>query len=256
MAERNGRVQSVDRAAALLRAVASAAPHGAAVAAIATDVGLNRATSWRLLATLEANGLVERDPGNGNYLIGSAISQLAAVASLDGLVRRAHPVLERLCEQTGETADLAMVRAAGLTYVDEVAPATVMTANWLGRNVPLHATSSGKAWLAWLPPAEAATLMGANLTRYTPTTIADADELRAELAVIRNQGYGTCRGEFERQLFGVSAPLLVGGRPLAVVSIWGPSDRLTPDRFGELGSAAVAAAAEIGGVFRPAQESA
>jgi DNA-binding IclR family transcriptional regulator len=132
----------------------------------------------------------------------------------------------------------------------------VMTANWLGRNVPLHASSSGKAWLAWLPPAEAATLMGSNLNRYTPTTIVDADELRAELAVIRNQGYGTCCGEFEPQLFGVSAPLLVGGRPVAVVSIWGPSDRLTPDRFGELGSAAVAAAAEIGGVFRPERESA
>jgi len=242
--DRAGRVQSVDRAAALLRAVADAAPEGAPVAVLATATGLNRATAWRLLATLEDNGLLERDSAS-RYVLGPGIARLAGAAPVDGIVRRVHPILERLCAETGETADLAVVRSTGLTYVDEVAPATVMTANWLGRHVPLHATSSGKTWLAWLPAAELDSMLTEARSRFTDTTITDAEALRDELATIRSRGYGTCAGEFEAQLFGVSAPVLDGPRPIAVVSIWGPRNRLTPDRFSTLGAQAIAAATEI-----------
>lgn len=243
--DRTGRVQSVDRAAALLRAVADHSPEGAPVATLAAATGLNRATAWRLLATLEDNGLLERDAAN-RYVLGAGIARLAGAAPVDGIVRRVHPILERLCADTGETADLAVVRSTGLTYVDEVAPATVMTANWLGRHVPLHATSSGKTWLAWLPAAELESMLTEPRTHFTDTTITDADLLRDELAKIRSRGYGTCAGEFEAQLFGVSAPVLDGPRPIAVVSIWGPRSRLTPDRFPVLGQQAIEVAAEIG----------
>lgn len=242
---RAGRVQSVDRAAALLRAVAHAAPLGAPVADLAAACGLNRATAWRLLATLEDNDLVERDPATGRYVLGLGVTRLATAVGTDGLVRRARPALHRLAEATGETADLAVVRATGLTYVDEVAPATVMTANWLGRAVPLHATSSGKAWLAWLPRAEAHALLDTSLPRFTPSTITTMAAFDAELAAIRERGYGTCSGEFETYLYGVSAPVLVDGRPVAVISVWGPSDRITEARFPALGRLVVRAASEI-----------
>jgi len=242
---RSGRVQSVDRAAALLRAVARAAPRGASAATLAQDCRLNRATAWRLLATLEDNGLVEREVDGGRYVLGLGVSRLADAVGVDGLVRRAHPVLERLSLECGETADLAVVRPTGLTYVDEVAPPSVMAANWLGRTVPLHATSSGKAWLAWLPAVEAAALLTPPLASYTETTVTDVATLHAELTAIRARGFGTCSGEFEEQLYGVSAPVLDGGRPIAVVSIWGPRDRITEDRFAALGALAMAAAAEL-----------
>jgi DNA-binding IclR family transcriptional regulator len=120
-----------------------------------------------------------------------------------------------------------------------------MTANWLGRHVPLHATSSGKTWLAWLPASELDSMLTEARSRFTDTTITDAEALRDELATIRSRGYGTCAGEFEAQLFGVSAPVLDGPRPIAVVSIWGPRNRLTPDRFPTLGAQAIAAATDI-----------
>ena len=243
-APRTGRVQSVDRAAALLRAVADTAPAGVPVADLAVATGLNRATAWRLLATLEDNGLVERDP-TGRYVLGHGIARLSGAVAVDGLVRRVHPILERLCASTGETADLAVVRSTGLTYVDEVAPSTVMTANWLGRHVPLHATSSGKTWLAWLAPAELESMLTDQLARYTDTTITEVEPLRRELVAIRNRGFGTCTGEFEDRLYGVSAPVFDGPRPIAVVSIWGPRDRLTPDRFADLGDHAMSAALDI-----------
>jgi DNA-binding IclR family transcriptional regulator len=246
---RQGRVQSVDRAAALLRAVAAVAPLGAPVSDLAEACGLNRATAWRLLATLEDNGLVERDGSGTRYVLGLGVARLAASVGLDVLVRRAHPVLARLSEVTGETADLALLRPSGLTYVDEVVPGSVMSASWLGRGVPLHATSSGKAWLAWLPDSEVDDLLPQSLTHYTPTTITEPLALRRELEAIRQRGYGTCRGEFEARLYGVSAPVLAAGRPIAVISLWGPDDRIPESRFAELGDLVVAAADELAEVL-------
>ena len=73
-------------------------------------------------------------------------------------------------------------------------------------------------------------------------------QVEKELALIRKQGYAVCRGEFESTAWGVSAPVLdLAGHPVAVVSVWGPSERLGEDRFEELGELAVAAAAEIAG---------
>ncbi len=241
-----GRVQSLERAIALLGAVADVSPEGEPVAALASRCGLNRATAWRLLGTLEAHGLVDRDPATQRYAIGFAMSRLAASAGVDGLVRRAHPVLVRLSERTGETADLAVARPLGLTYVDEVAPPAVLAANWLGRQVPLHATSSGKALLAWLPDVEVSALLEERLTRYTPATLTSIKALRADLTRTRERGYGYCVGELEPTLNGVSAPVLDRrGRPVAVLSVWGPHERVPPGRFAELGALTVAAAADV-----------
>ena len=241
-----GRVQSVERAIALLEAVADTSPHGEPVAALAVRCGINRATAWRLLATLEANGLVDRDPSSQKFTVGFAVSRLAASAGVDGFVRRAHPTLVRLSERTGQTADLAVTRPLGLTYVDEVAPAAVLTANWLGRQVPLHATSCGKALLAWLPDADVAALLGERLTRYTSSTVTSLRALRAELERTRARGYGVCVGELEPTLNGVSAPVLdARGRPVAVLSVWGPGDRVPPQRFPELGELTLRAAADV-----------
>jgi len=123
----------------------------------------------------------------------------------------------------------------------------VLTASWLGRSVPLHATSTGKALLAHLPADQVRRVLAGPLTRFTDTTITDPDHLTAELAATRERGYGVCAGELESSLYGVSAPVLDRNhRPLAVLSIWGPRDRVPPERFAELGELVLRAAAEIG----------
>ncbi len=239
-------VQSVERAIALLEAVSEGPPEGETVASLAKTCGLNRATAWRLLATLEAYALVSVAPSTHRYSIGLALPRLAAAGGVVGLTRRAHGVLARLSEQTGETANLAVAQRLSLTYVAEIAPQSVLTANWLGRHVPLHATSSGKALLAWLPPAELLPLLEQPLTRYTETTITSPQAFRAELDNTRERGFGVCAGELEETLYGVSAPVLdQRGRPFAVVSIWGPRGRVPEPRFAELGPLAQEAAAEI-----------
>ncbi|NUR06571.1 MAG: IclR family transcriptional regulator [Nocardioidaceae bacterium] len=240
---RGSRVQSVDRAALLLRAVAAAEPDRTTAALLAETCGLNRATAWRLLTTLEEHHLVTCDRATGRWSVGPGLLEIAQSSEADTLAQTGHAALEELSLATGETAALAVVGIGGLTYVDEVAPSAIVAATWQGRTVPLHATSTGKAYLATLPDEEVDRLTRDGLRRYTDTTITDADELRAELAATRRRGYGTCRGEYDTAAWGVSAAVLDHlGRPRAVLSIWGPQGRVAESRFPELGTLTAATA--------------
>ncbi|MEV0935638.1 IclR family transcriptional regulator [Streptomyces phaeochromogenes] len=242
----SGKVQSLERAITLLEATADSAPDGETATNLASRCGLNRATAWRLLSTMEQYGLVERDPLTSRYTVGFAVARMASAAGFDGLIRRSHGVLRQVSEQTGETANLAVVQQLGLTYIDEVTPPVVLSAKWLGRQAPLHATSTGKALLAWLPAEEVDVLLAEPLTAYTDTTVVDRGRLRAELAETRERGYSVCAGEMERNLYGVSAPVLgTRDRPFAVLSIWGPQDRVPESRFPALGALACGAAEEV-----------
>jgi len=241
----NHSVQAVDRAAALLKAVANAS-RPATVPELARSCELNRSTAWRLLATLEAQGLVERDPVSQRYSVGYAIFQIAAGDDHDSLVRRAHPVLERLARAARATVSLAVAKRFNLVYVDQVEEPRVLSPNWLGRSLPLHATSGGKAFLAWLPKEERDVLLAGRLKRYTATTVTERRRLEQELAGDRRRGYSVCIGELEETLYGVSSAVLdQRGRPLAIVNAWGPRNRVTAERLSNIGSKTARAAEEI-----------
>jgi DNA-binding IclR family transcriptional regulator len=239
-------IQAVDRAAALLKAVADSR-QPLTVVELAEATGLNRSTAWRLLATLDRHGLVERDPVTQRYGVGYAIVQMAAAGDHAALVRRARPSLERLAAETGEAVSLAVATRFDLVYIDQVeTPKMVMSPNWLGRSVPLHATSSGKAFLAWLPEEERAALTPSRLERFTDTTITTRRELEDELDAVRREGYSICVGELEETLFGASAAVLnERERPVAIVSVWGPQHRVDRERLADIGPRAVRAAGEV-----------
>jgi DNA-binding IclR family transcriptional regulator len=238
-------IQSVDRAAALLKAVAGSR-EPLTVAELAARCGLNRSTAWRLLATLDSQGLVERDPVTQRYSVGYAIFQIAAAGDHDALVRRAHPVLQLLADDTGETVNLAVAKRFNLVYVHQVEAPQIMSPNWLGRAVALHATSSGKAFLAWLPKEERDVLVPTKLERFTDTTLTQRRQLEEELEAVRQNGYSICVGELEETLYGASAAVLnERERPVAIVSVWGPQHRVPAERLPEIGRKARAAAGEI-----------
>jgi len=243
-------IQSVDRAAALLKAIADSG-HPPTVVELAAACGLNRSTAWRLLATLDAHGLVERDPVSQRYSLGYALLRIAAGAELDPLVRRARPVLERLAHDTGEATNLAVARRFNLVYVDQVDPPQIMAPNWFGRSVPLHATSTGKAYLAFLTDEERRAVLPGRLERHTPTTVTDRRRLEEELEQVRRDGWAVCVGELEESLFGASAPVLSEqGRPVAIVSVWGTEHRLPRELLPETGHRALTAAEEIKAMLR------
>jgi DNA-binding IclR family transcriptional regulator len=238
-------VQPVERALVLLKAVA-AGPEPATAAELAARCGLNRSTAWRLLATLEAGGLVERDELTQRYSVGYAAFQVASAAEDDAIARRVRPIIVRAAEQSGEIVTLAAARRFNLVYVDQADPPRTLSPSWMGRPIPLHATSSGKVFLAWLPDAERDALLAGELEAFTDRTITDRDELEKELAEIRRLGYGTCLGEFEDFSNGASAAVLDRrGRPVVIVNIWGPTQRVTKARLPALGRASLGVAHEI-----------
>jgi DNA-binding IclR family transcriptional regulator len=243
--ERGSAVQSVERAVALLKAVA-AGPEPATTAELAIRCGINRSTAWRLLSTLETGGLVERDPATQRYAIGYAGLQVGSATSDDAIARRVRPIIVRVAEQTGEIVTLAAARRFSLVYVDQADPPRTLSPSWMGRPIPLHATSSGKVFLASLPEQERDALLAGELEAYTERTITDHGELARQLEEIRRLGYGTCLGEFEDFSNGVSAAVLdARGRPVVIVNIWGPSQRVTRGRLPALGRTALRTAHEI-----------
>jgi len=248
-------VQSVERAAALLRAVAAASGPAATATALAQTVGLNRTTTWRILATLEQQRLVSLDRDTGWYSLGFGLIDLAGQAGGSSMARAAHSVLERIAGRTGETAALAVMRDGALTYVAEADAGAIVSVTWQGRPVSLHATSTGKVLLAFSGPDEVRELLsqrGGRLQRFTSATITSRAALEEELVRTRERGFSVCRGEFEESAWGVSAPVLdVAGRPVAVLSIWGPPERITAKRFDSLGGLAVAGAEELAGRRTP-----
>ena len=244
-------VQSVERAAELLRAVAAASGAASTATALAGTVGLNRTTTWRLLSTLERQRLVTLDRRTGRYALGFGLIDLAGQAR-ESLAGAAQTVLQRIAARCGETSALAVMREGALTYVSESLAGGIVSVTFLGQSVPLHATSTGKALLAFSGPEEVRDLLrlprGARLPRFTPATITSRTALAEELERTRERGFSVCRGEFEESAWGVSAPVLdTGGRAAAVVSIWGPPERITVKRFPALGALAVAGADVLAG---------
>ncbi len=234
----------------LVKAIADS-PHPPSVWELAQRCDINRSTAWRLLTTLEFHGMVERDPATSRYHVGYAALQVASAADYDGVARRVRPILGRVSEQVGESVTLAAARRFSLAYIDQVDPQGVPSPDWNGRSLPLHATSSGKVFLAWLPEDERDAVLPPHLEAYTAHTITDRGRLDAALAEIRRTGYSVCVGELEEFQNGVSAAVLDGqGRPMVIVNIWGPSPRVTRQRLPALGRIALSTAHEIAPVLR------
>jgi DNA-binding IclR family transcriptional regulator len=239
------RIQAVDRAVALLKSVAASATPPT-VLELARECGINRSTAWRLLRTLEHHGLVDRDPITQRYTVGYGAISVAAAVTDDALVRRVRPLLSKLAAVTGESATLAVAKRFTLVYVDQVDPPNVMVPNWLDKPLPLHATSGGKAFLAWLGRDERDGILPQELPRYTAHTITDRDQLERELAEVRRVGYALCIREYEEFSSGASAAVLNSRQsPIAVINVWGPAPRNPAKKLHEIGREAVQTAQEV-----------
>ena len=240
-------IQSVQRAAALLKAFDSAAPE-LGVTELSRRVNLHKSTVSRLLATLEREGLVERVGGGDKYRPGLELVRLAGLVQPFGDVRAAaQGVLEELAERSRETVNLAVLDGDEVINVEQVSgPHLVQAGSWVGRRTPLHCVANGKALLALLPAGQARRVIEGDLRRFTERTITDRERLRGEFARVREQGFAVALGEIEEGLHAVAAPIMDrAGGAIAAVSISGPAYRVTPDRIPILGRMAVEAAGRI-----------
>jgi DNA-binding IclR family transcriptional regulator len=133
--------------------------------------------------------------------------------------------------RSGETVFLGALAGDGLSvvYVDKVESEQIIRyAAGIGDRRPLHATSSGKVMLAYLPDAQReATLRALTLIRHTERTVTSVASLRAALEEIRRAGACVSLDELVRGASGVSAPIFDGdGRLVGACTIAGPTERM------------------------------
>lgn len=236
----------VDRVVTVLELLAET-PDGLRVADIARGLDVHKATASRLLATLAARRVLDRD-ASGRYRLGPAFLRFAASA-LTGLemVSQARPDLEALSRRTGETVNLAILDGVEVVYVDQVTgDHAIVAGNWVGRRSPAHCSSSGKVMLAFGGERIRARVLEGPLEPRTAHTVTDPDRLRALLEEVGRRGHARSVSELEDGLHTVAAPVFVRGELVAAVSVSGPSFRLPARDLPRLGRLAVDAADAIG----------
>ncbi len=230
------KVQSLDRALEMLKLLGSEPEMR--VTDLARRLEVHKSTAFRLLWTLQEHGLVEQNPTTERYRLGYGLVRLAGsvVAEFD-LARASRPVLEELAVRTSETVNLAILQGDQVVNIDQIAaPHLVVNVNWVGKQTPLHCTSNGKVFLAFLPDADRARLLSPPLARFTPRTITDLKTLEKQLRRAVLEGYAFTLEELELGLNAVAAPVRgTDGLVRAAVSVAGPSYRVTPHRLQELG---------------------
>jgi IclR family acetate operon transcriptional repressor len=155
------------------------------------------------------------------------------------LRQKARPYLADLARDSGETANLAILSRSGLLFVDQIASDQLLrVVPKSGGPLPVHATASGKALLAALPPALVTQHAGRGpLPRRTERTIRSHRALTVHLKAVRRLGYATDDEEMAPGGRCVAAAVRGSdGRPLAAISISGPTVRMTRARLRALGA--------------------
>jgi DNA-binding IclR family transcriptional regulator len=243
-------VPPVVRAFKVLRHVAS----GDSIRNIAQSaraLGISRTTLIRLLATLEAERMLERTRDGAGYQLGLGLAGLAAQALFSAdIVEIGDPVLAGLAEQLGLSAHLGVLEGREILYVARRTPNLHLVSNVrIGSRLPAHATSLGRIILANLPVATVQQLFaGVRLkaaTAKTPTTLT---ALLRQIGEDRVEGLAWSSSHFEAGIASVAAAVFdQSGRVVGAVNVTGPSRSFETSgaRRQEIGVAITAAADHI-----------
>lgn len=223
-------VLSVVRTADVLTYMARSSSRLAGVTDIAAAVGTSKAVVFRILTSLLDRGYVGYDQATRRYFLGpqALLLGLAALERND-LRSLAHEPLTDISRATSETATLSVRNGWERIYIDQVTPdRDIKMVVPIGRPFPLHAGSSSKAFLAFLPQDEQDRYFREVRDRVplTARTLVDESALRKELAATRARGFAASRGERQADAASIAAPVMDrAGLPAAVVSVCGPIDR-------------------------------
>jgi len=240
-------IRAVERALDVLLCFTQQTPE-LSMTQIAEQVGINKSTIHRLLATLEKKRFVERDPLTGIYRPGIRLLQLAYLTLEQNDLRRlAAPYLRRLCELQRENVNLTILDDIDVIYLEVVESAQrVKLAATSGQRLPAFCTASGKAILAFMPEEEVKRIIERGMPRYTPYTLLSSSELFENLHHTRELGFAISEQEFEDGINAVAAPIFDRSKqPLASISVAGPAYRLSRERMLEIGPQVVDTANKI-----------
>lgn len=241
-------VQSVERAAAILRVLGSGTPR-LGVTEIAERLALAKPTVYGLLRTLVEHELVIQDSRTGKYSLGPGVLQLGN-AYLDGSELRARSLLwaESLAQRANEAVWVATLSGARVIVLHHVfRPDNTVQILEVGAAIPWHACALGHAIVAYLPSAENARIMAAERAPLTGRTKTTRASLGQALAQVRRRGYAIEDQEATVGDAGIAAPILNReGSVAGSIGVVGPAERLlAPGTRGHLTRAVLEAARSV-----------
>lgn len=215
-------VQVISRAATILRALRDGG--GMNLSQLARKVGLARTTVYRIVVTLESEGLLT-STADGQIQLGTGLVSLGAAVRTD-VRRELRPYLEELSLRMDETVDLAILEKDHVLFLDQVTRLRRLHAiSGIGLQFPLHCTANGKALLSSLAPEDVLRLLPESLPRFTPNTLTRRDELIRELETVRAAGVAYDREEHTLGICAVGSLVNAPTGILAAISIPVPAVR-------------------------------
>lgn len=240
-------IKSLDRAMEVFEYLSEA--QGKALSTIASEMGQSPATVYRVLVTLEGRGLVDFDSAEQVWHIGPQAFVIGArFLHRTSLVERARPILRKLMEDTGETANLGIEKDRSVLFVSQVETnATIRAFFPPGTLSAMHASGIGKALMAHMDDSRLdRTLAGQGLEAFTEFTITDGTALRANLQQIKAQGYAIDGEEKNLGMRCIASPVFdASGEAVAGISVSGPISRVSEQDVDRLSRHVSAAAQEL-----------
>lgn len=225
-----GSVQSIERAAAVLRLLA-VAPDGLGVADLGNALGLPKPTVHGILRTLHQVGFVEQDHTGAHYHLSDTFCRLSdTYLDPNELRSRAINWADSLASRSGEVVRVGRLVEGKVVVVHHVfRPDDSDQDLDVGTTLPPHACALGKAVLAF---DTSGTARSRKLEAYTTRTILEPVRLTEELAAVRAKGWA---GEFEEhtvEVAGIAAPIRgVGGLVVGAVGLTGRIERICDSRL-------------------------
>jgi DNA-binding IclR family transcriptional regulator len=202
--------------------------------------GIDRSAVSRILRRLEGMGWVEQLDERGTYTVGPEMFAVAAaVRQRDSLWRGAAPLLRALTERFDETTYLAIRRDHLVVFQDKAdCSQRIRYVIELNEAFPLTTGAAGRAILSALPGEEIEQVIAEGLPAYTPMSITDPDEYRAQLDRDRRLGYAYSKSGWIPRGAGVASPFFdASGTCAGAITVSAPIDRLTPSAVRGIGPA-------------------
>jgi DNA-binding IclR family transcriptional regulator len=218
------------KVAVLLGAFTAGSP--LSLAELGRRTGLARSTVHRLVTDLADHGWVRR-VGN-RYELGMALFELGELVPVKHRLRTvALPFMQDLHAATGETVHLAVRDGTDAVYAEKLyGHRPLPLPSRTGGRAPLTCTAVGKALLAHETPEVVRDVLGRPLRRWTAASVTDPRVLNRQLDEIRRTGLAQEREEAAPGSACVATPVLVGGRPVAALSVAVPVGDFAPERLG------------------------
>lgn len=201
---------------------------------IADDLGIAKSTVHRHLHTLRNHRLIDKE--GDLYHLGLGFLKLGELSrSRKDAYREAGKTVQKLAETTGERAQFVVEEQGYGVYLHGACgDKGVKTNPRLGKRLPLHATSTGKAILAHLPAHYVDQVIEEGLEKVTKHTITDKDRLREELEQIRDRGYSINNQENIIGLRALGVPVKrPNGTLIGALSVSGPVQRFQGEWYEE-----------------------